>query len=126
MRFNQVYLDCEDRVYTAKGKDMVKVIIWHVPTMQTVSLAHLDQGIITQHILLAKRSYLANHLDVPQQMNVQPTRCQEKENTAALGYQKARRQEGERGGLRHGERGGFLRTLAFNSETLSGACELRF
>lgn len=110
MRFNQVYLDYEDHVYTAKGKDMVKVIIWHIPTVQTVSLAHLGQGIITQHILLAKRSYLANHLDVPQQMNVKSTRCQEKENTSALGYQKARRQEGVRGGLRRKERGGFQDT----------------
>lgn len=65
MRFNQVYLESEDHVYTAKGKDVVKVIIWHIPTMQTVSLAHLDQRIITQHILLAKRSYLENHLNVP-------------------------------------------------------------
>lgn len=81
MRFNQVYLDYEDHVYTAKGKDMVKVIIWHTPTMQTVSLAHLDQRIITQHILLAKRSYLANHLDVPQQMNVKSTRCQKRKKT---------------------------------------------
>lgn len=110
MRFNQVYLDYEDHVYTAKGKDMVKVIIWHIPTVQTVSLAHLGQGIITQHILLAKRSYLANHLDVPQQMNVKSTRCQEKENTSALGYQKARRQESVRGGLRRKERGGFQDT----------------
>ena len=110
MRFNQVYLDYEDHVYTAKGKDMVKVIIWHIPTMQTVSLAHLGQGIITQHILLAKRSYLANHLDVPQQMNVKSTRCQDRENTTALGYQRASRQEGIRGGLRRREQGGFQDT----------------
>lgn len=30
---NQVYLESEVHVYTAKGKDMVKVIIWHIPTM---------------------------------------------------------------------------------------------
>ena len=112
MRFNQVYLDYEDHVYTAKGKDMVKVIIWHIPTVQTVSLAHLGQGIITQHILLAKRSYLANHLDVPQQMNVKSTNGEKMESDRFyfLGYQKARRQEGVRGGLRRKERGGFQDT----------------
>lgn len=32
-RFKQVYLECEDHAYMAEGKDMVKVIIWHIPTV---------------------------------------------------------------------------------------------
>lgn len=126
MRFNQVYLDYEDHVYTAKGKDMVKVIIWHIPTMQTVSLAHLDQRIITQHILLAKRSYLANHLDVPQQMNIKSTTCQKRKKTRLpLGIREPadRRVQGRAGtkGMAWGSGHWPL-----NSGNSSGAWELRF